>query len=211
MSWLTRAQGNTRAVVPLLYLPIDFAGDEGDYVSGIKLSMQDIQIYFKRKVGETFALRNLVTRRGMLHSTSFEGLGAKEGFQEVIQTCGYSPADKNRLFVCFVVAPKGWVGGTIGIDNWVGDFGSTYPWPGRTGLQGRGLDIICGLADPAPSGEWWSDETREWRGAIAHELGHAICGLPHQWDSIMMGWWDYPTVGFLPDEIEKLRASPFLR
>lgn len=223
MSWLTKAQANQRGVQPLLYLPADFTGDKSEYQAGIDLAMRDIQWFYHIIAGKTFRRRGLETARGDKPAVWFETQGAKEGFEEIIRACGKNPADAYNVFVCFTPAPRGWVGGTIGVDNWVGNFGGTYPWPGRTGLQGRGLDIMCGLPDPAPNpNEWWSDEIREWRGAIAHELGHCFCGLPHPdddpsttaWEpgeSLMFSWWNYPGTGLLPSEIEKLRASPFLR
>jgi len=224
VSWKSRANRNLRSVQSILYIPSDFAGTYGDYQEGIELAMNDIQFWYWRMAGKTFRSRPLKTALGTKPAVWFESQGMKEASEEVIRAGGFQPYDGTRIFISFSPAPKGWLGGTIGVDNWATqeEIGATYPWPGRTGLQGRGLDIMCGLPDPSPSTEWWSDEMREWRGAIAHELGHCICGLPHpdddpattKWEpgeTLLFAWWNYPTIGLLPDEILKLRASPFFR
>jgi len=223
MSWLSRAQANTRSVQPILYVPLDYIGTYSDYQVGISLAMSDIQFWFKRVVDKSFRKRPLKTIRGTKTQAWFETQGMKEASHEVITSAGFDSGDPLRVFVSFVIAPKGYVGGAIGRDAYVPNDGDVaYPSPGRTGLQGRGLEVMCGLP-AAPTTEWWSVTAEQWRGAICHELVHCLAfSLPHtsddpateNWEpaeSILFSWWSYPNVGLLDSEKPVVQASPFLR
>ncbi len=236
MSWLDRAQRNTLGVGAIVYVPTDHdraARPVDDYKRGIDLGMGLIQMWYWKHVGKTFRTYPCVTVNGTVPAAQFEhGFGMYEGTAHILDTAAaqriyvggrlVDKGDERRVWVSFAIAPLGWIGGTIGIDNYRMDAEDipTWPWPGRTGLQGWGLELMAmnyPQRDTPP--EAHADESREWWGAIAHELGHCFCGLPHptDWadaDTIMLPWWRflaYPAVGLREGERAALRASPFFR
>jgi hypothetical protein len=118
-----------------------------------------------------------------------------------------------RLYV-FVTPVECGAGGMIGAENW----GCDHILPGAVAMSGSGGKLLGGLA----SGDWttWPNVM----GALAHELGHAIAGLPHydgwtveqqqfnMWWTVMFNWWSWQEneqlPGFAPFEKEALLASP---
>jgi uncharacterized protein (DUF3820 family) len=231
-AWLRRAHQNPRGVGSVLYLPSEFTEDALPFETGINLTMRRRQFYAYREMGRTFRRLPVVTVRGMSTSAQFERFGMKEATAEVLDTAKakgvyvggrlVDKADAYRLWVSFSPVPKGWLGGTIGIDNYALKDGTNpeYPWPGRTGLQGKGLDLLAfrTVDYTVYTHEGHADEGREWEGALAHEiLVHCLRGMPHaSWEepSISNGWWGftgYPAAPLLPRERAENIKSPFLR
>lgn len=81
------------------------------------------------------------------------------------------------------------------------------------------LEPISGVPNtwgiPCSYSDGWQCSGGVPKGSPAHELGHAF-GLPHPGaqyasQSIMQWHGNYPTVGFIEQEIEFLRSSPFFK
>jgi hypothetical protein len=235
-TWLTRAHRNTRGVQPVLWLPWDFTGIASDYELGINLSMRMIQWYFYRQCKKTFRRFPVITKYGAEPASKLIQQGMKENTAMIL---GPLAADPTKVYVLYAPAPTGYLGGTIGIDQFAANDGTNpaYPWPGRTGLTGKGLECISfnqgtivyradgdrpnigyDPTDNTYKYEGSADEFEEWCGAVAHELGHCFCGLPHQSGSLMYSWWNFNRQGrqplnipLLPDEISKLNATVWFR
>ncbi len=78
------------------------------------------------------------------------------------------------------------------------------------------LEPISGVANswgiPCNLSDGWQCSGGVPKGTPAHELGHAFgLGHPDNGPSIMKWHGDYPTVGFLPQEVEALKKSPFFK
>ncbi|OGE38810.1 hypothetical protein A3B42_04185 [Candidatus Daviesbacteria bacterium RIFCSPLOWO2_01_FULL_38_10] len=78
------------------------------------------------------------------------------------------------------------------------------------------LEPISGVANswgiPCNLSDGWQCTGGVPKGTPAHELGHAFgLGHPDNGPSIMKWHGDYPTVGFLPQEVEALKKSPFFK
>jgi hypothetical protein len=108
-------------------------------------------------------------------------------------------------------------GGMVGSEN----FGCEHILPGKASITG-GFAYTLLEENPQHHGfeaqPWFADTRRNAIGALMHELGHMFGdGVSKPLDhteadrNIMHAWWDWPTVGFTPEQIEQLRGSPFLR
>jgi hypothetical protein len=108
-------------------------------------------------------------------------------------------------------------GGMVGSEN----FGCAHILPGKASITGGFAYTLLG-ENPQhhghPAQPWFADTRRNAIGALMHELGHVFGdGVSKPLDhseadrNIMYAWWDWPTAGFTPDQIEQLKGSPFLR
>lgn len=111
------------------------------------------------------------------------------------------------------------LGGMVGKEN----FGCSYARPGVSADSGHKPFLACNytaeqLISLGYSFPMWSAEWGAIAGGYAHEKVHCWTDLPHtendpntqvdeRYESILFAYWDYPNVGFLPNEAQALLES----
>lgn len=213
--------GNAYLVKPYLVYPAD-KPMYPEYEKAVKNYLRELQRWYMLKVGVTFDMTPLNVVR------------SKENY--LTMRCGPNPSqecvnDPKKLegnwgkymneaihegvekweekTVALIFSAGG--GGFAGANRYANDtgFGITGDWV---------LEPISGKENewgiPCKYSSGWECKGGVPKGSPAHELGHAF-GLPHpdgyEGKSIMKWHGDYPEVGFLPHEIERLRQSPFMK
>ncbi|MCL4366263.1 dockerin type I domain-containing protein [Patescibacteria group bacterium] len=194
-----------------------------EYETAVKNYLIEMQSWYKQKVGVSFNMAPLKVVR------------SSENYLTI--RCGLTPSqaclnDSSKL--------DGNVGMYMnkaihnGVEQWeektaalifaagAGGYAGSNKYPNDTGWAIVGdwvLEPISGVASswgiPCKYSNGWQCTGGVPKGTPAHELGHAF-GLPHPGDqykdqSIMQWHGGYPSVGFLPSEVEQLKASPFFK
>lgn len=247
MGWLDRAQRNPLGVGAVLYVPTDHdSRPVEDYQRGIDIGVQAVQMWYWKQAGKTFRRYPCVIVQGSQPAAWFATQGTKESFGHILDVAAsrglyvggrqVDKADDNRIWMCFAIAPLGYVGNMIGVDNYRAD--SRYGGiTGRTGLQGFGLELMAMNYPAGATPEGHVDTAAAWWGALCHELGHCFpwevrpgvwrnLGHPSQWAwTVMFAFWhfmDWPAITLSSDviahdngetysEVAALRASPYFR
>lgn len=190
------------------------------YETAVTSYMDELQKWYYSKVGITFSMAPLKVVR-----SSYNYLTMRCG-PNPSQTCLNDPSklEGNWGYYMNMAIHNG-------VEHWDEQTATLVFSAGGGGYAGA--NVYSNYAGWAITGDWVlepiSGVTNEWgmpckyssgwqcsggvpKGTPAHELGHAF-GLPHPdsyaGDSIMKWHGGYPTVGFLPHEVDALRKSPF--
>ncbi|MBI2593533.1 hypothetical protein HYW44_02740 [Candidatus Daviesbacteria bacterium] len=200
-----------------------------EYESSVKNYLTELQNWYKEKVGETFVVEPLKVVRSQYDYLTMrcdpnpnDALPPSDACkQNQNQIDGNWPMYMNKAIhngqesweiqnvaLVFSAGGGGYAGGVFFGTN-LGGWAIVGDWV---------LEPISGVASswgiPCALSNGWQCSGGVPKGTPAHELGHAF-GLPHPDEtlypgqSIMRWHGDYPTVGFLPHEVEYLKNSPF--
>lgn len=200
-----------------------------EYETAVKNYMSELQAWYKQKVGKTFYMLPLKVVRS---SYSYDIMRCDPNPNDSIPSSDACLKDPKRL-------DGNWgyyLNKAIhdGVEKWEektaalifsaggGGFAGANKYPNDTGFAITGdwvLEPISGKANdwgiPCKYSDGWQCAGGVPGGSPAHELGHAF-GLPHPGgqyaDQSIMEWHGgYPTVGFLPSEVDQLKKSPFFK
>lgn len=208
-------------VKPYLVYPADKPAYP-EYETAVRNYMEELQRWYCEKVGVTFYMTSLqVARSSYDYQTMRCGENPSQAclddpkklegnwgmYMNKAIHGGVERWDEETAALIFSVGGGGYAGANV-YSNYAG-FGITGDWV---------LEPITGRANdwgiPCKYSDGWQCAGGVPKGSPAHELGHAF-GLPHpdnySGDSIMKWHGGYPSVGFLPHEIENLRQSPFFK
>ncbi|MBI2007182.1 MAG: hypothetical protein HYS83_00530, partial [Candidatus Blackburnbacteria bacterium] len=217
----TPSQRDKFVVRPFLVYPADKPAYP-EYETAVRNYMTELQRWYCEKVGATFPMSTLQVVRS--------------SYDYQTMRCGENPSqacldDPKKLEGNWGMYMNKAIHG--GIEKWDEETAALIFSAGGGGFAGG--NVYSNYASFAISGDWvlepLSGRANDWgipcrysndwqcaggvpKGTPAHELGHAF-GLPHpdgySGDSIMKWHGGYPSVGFLPHEIEALRQSPFFK
>lgn len=194
------------------------------YEAAVKNYMTELQNWYKQKAGATFSMAPLQVIRSSENYLTLR-CGANPS-----SACLNDPAKLDGNVGAYANKAI-----HNGVENWdqktatlifaagAGGYAGANNYPNDTGFAVVGdwvLEPLSGVANdwgiPCKYSDGWQCSGGVPKGSPAHELDHAF-GLPHpdgtlypgDHVSIMKWHGDYPTVGFLPNEINTLRQSPF--
>lgn len=214
------AQNSDASVVPYIVYPAD-KDEIAGYTPAVTQALKDVQNFYKTKSGTSFQFKEPVIvktkedyqtlRCGGDSNCISNPRALNDSGNRVFIACnkatGQTPANTIKLIFC--AGTGGYASGANNktfADAMLGDW-VLEPISGTKNNWG----IFCRSDDN--SATYCSKNAA--LGSIAHELGHAF-GLEHPDNdpkrdaSVMVNHTAYPIVGFLPQEIELLRDSPFL-
>lgn len=196
------------------------------YAISVSQYMVELQNWYKEKLGKTFYMKPLVVVRSSYtydimrcDPSPFDStppsqdclndpkqlIGNWPMYMNLAIHNGVEKWDEHDITLVFSAGGGGWAGGS--------HFGDT----GYAVVGDWVLEPISGVPNewgiPCKYSDGWQCSGGVPKGTPAHELGHAF-GLSHpdaaNFDSTIMGWHgNYPTVGFLPSEVDYLLASPY--
>ena len=198
-----------RQVQPILFLtkdapPLGIPLDRA--IKVITMHFAHVASWYLDKVGQTFLLLPGVFHRGANTQSYYLGVGVQHSVFRELGEEGVIPlCDTQKVFYAMVWGPSE----DVGI---VGECGSDW-WCVERPTAGRCMDGPSCVKDAlrlpktgSPAGKSWS---LQWKGRVAHELGHAF-GLGDHSGGIMSEWWSYPLPNFTASQVTTLRANPFL-
>lgn len=192
-----------------------------EYETAVSNYMVELRNWYQAKVGKTFEM------------TPLQVVTAPEDYLTI--RCGGTPSQECINDPARLEGNIGMVANKAihnGIERWdektatlvffagAGGYAGANKYASDTGFAISGdwvLEPISGKANdwgiPCSYSQGWQCSGGVPGGTPAHELGHAF-GLPHpgsQYASQTIMEWhgNYPTIGFIPQEIEFLQASPF--
>lgn len=192
-----------------------------EYETAVNQYLQELQSWYNGKVGKTFRMKPLQVVR-----SSYNYLTMRCG-ETPNQSCIDDPAKFEGNWGTFMNKAihngvEQWEEQTIALifSAGGGGYGGANLYSNYTGFAITGdwvLEPISGVQNtwgiPCFYSSGWQCTGGVPKGTPAHELGHAF-GLPHPGSqyagqTIMEWHGDYPQVGFLSQEIQLLRQSPF--
>ena len=210
----------TYFVKPYLVYPAD-KSMYPEYETAVVQYMQELQNWYQDKVGKTFAMQPLEVVR-----SSYDYLTMRCG-ENPTESCVNDPSKLEGNWGMFMNKAihngvEQWEEKTIALifSAGGGGYAGGNLYPNHTGWAIVGywvLEPLSGVPNewgiPCSLSDGWQCIGGVPKGTPAHELGHAF-GLPHPGEqyigqTIMQWHGDYPQVGFLEQEIDFLKQSPF--
>ena len=190
-------------VKPYLILPLGRVAHPA-WIAAIPRAMQEVQAWYAIRAGCTFSLDSLQL------VTAIDPYDKDHpNLASVVNRAINGPDEHWEFQVCVVVFCAG--AGGFAHGTYLPELGV-----GHIEIGDWGIEALSGIPNPwglrLPPGSPYAG----WNagcGTFAHEAGHGLAGLVHPDPparSIMLQHTEYPDIGFLPNEVTLLRASPFL-
>ncbi len=199
------------------------------YDTAVRAYMNELQDYYRTKVGATFAMKPLVVVRSKFNYDTMrcdpnpydlvppildclndpKRIDGNWGYYMNIAINGIEKWEEKTATLVFSAGG----GGYAGANKYSHDAG--FAIVGDWVLE-KISSVVNTWGIPCKYSDGWQCEGGAPGGTPAHELGHAF-GLPHPdpvlypGQSIMKWHGDYPAVGFLEHEIKYLKDSPFFK
>lgn len=209
-------------VVPVLMLAKDDPADDAYLKASVKYAFTLGAAWWKEKTSRTFKTDIKVFRS---HLTQGELLSRATGnnlwflLQDQAHNAGIIDNTDIHQAHYAIIPFMAAGGGMVGSEN----FNAAHILPGKACISGKEALVLLGL-DPLKYGfeepVWWFDSVSDATGALMHELGHMFGNgvdepLPHtnteiDGPTIMFNYWDFPEVGFNPEQVMILMGSKFL-
>ncbi|MDP3954463.1 MAG: hypothetical protein Q8Q06_03560 [bacterium] len=208
------------------FYPNDYRPDRR-YIKAVDPFVQDIQSWYKEKLGKTFYAKSVEVIKGQKPASDYgpPEMNWVNVYAELGIDCNSNTNVTTLVFLARTLQHAN--GRTCSpIGTW---YNSVYN--GDVTVSEANFDAeIMGTCPGVPSEDyWWRCNMAAQRGGIAHELGHAF-SLAHpegcevnpgySWcdATVMWAWWFWPDVGFLDisdtpyaPEASTLLASPWFQ